>query len=245
MTMFSRLLLLMLAGFTSVSLWASPADYIFMPVVENGEKEIELKAGSAKAGDGSHENVSQLSVGYGVNDVWFTEFAVEVSKNSGADTKVEAVEFENKFLLTQPGEYPVDIGLITEFEIPTQSYNHYEFQFGPLLQTDLGKTQMNLNVIFEKQWGNEADTAVEMHYQWQAKYRWKREFEFGLQGLGEVGKWDNWEPAAEQVHLVGPAVFGKLSVGEHHAFKYNAAWLAGLSAASPDTTVRVQLEYEF
>ena len=82
-------------------------------------------------------------------------------------------------------------------------------------------------------------------YQWQAKYRWKPEFEFGAQGFGETGDVDDWAPAEQQSHKAGPAVFGKLPLGGHQAIKYNAAWLLATSKAAPDNTVRLQVEYEF
>ncbi len=40
-------------------------------------------------------------------------------------------------------------------------------------------------------------------------------FEYGLQGFGEVGKWDDWESSSDQQHKAGPAIFGKLPVGNH------------------------------
>ena len=77
------------------------------------------------------------------------------------------------------------------------------------------------------------------------KYRWLPEFEFGLQGFGEMGKWNDWAAKDEQSHRVGPAVFGKLPLGGGQAIKYNAAWLVGTSKAAPDHTLRMQVEYEF
>ena len=87
--------------------------------------------------------------------------------------------------------------------------------------------------------------ATNLHYQWQAKYRWKQEFEYGLQGLGEVGKWNHWEKQSDQVHNAGPAVFGKLGLGNRQAIRYNAAWLFGTSTAAPNHTVRLQVEFEY
>lgn len=71
------------------------------------------------------------------------------------------------------------------------------------------------------------------------------QFEFGLQCFGETGKWDHWASANEQLHRVGPAIFGKIPVGNHQAIKYNLAWLIGSTDATPDHTLRTQIEYEF
>ena len=81
--------------------------------------------------------------------------------------------------------------------------------------------------------------------QFQTKYRYKKEFEFGIQGFGEVGEWDNWKQSNLQNHRWGPAVFGKIGLDNLTKIKYNAAILYGVSSAAPDHTYRMQLEYEF
>jgi hypothetical protein len=40
-------------------------------------------------------------------------------------------------------------------------------------------------------------------------------------------------------------VFGKLPIEGRRAIRYNAALLFGLTRASPDQTLRMQVEYEF
>ena len=105
--------------------------------------------------------------------------------------------------------------------------------------------QLNGNVLFEKKFDADTSSSTEMGYQWQVKYRLKPAFEYGLQGFGEMGKWNDWEPADEQSHKAGPAIFGKTRLTQQAAICYNAAWLFGLSDAAPDNTVRFQVELEF
>ena len=103
--------------------------------------------------------------------------------------------------------------------------------------------------MFERKFGpKDADDvhySTEIGYQWQIKYRWLQAFEFGAQGFGEMGRWDNWDQSALQNHRLGPAVFGKVGVGTGQAIRYNAAMLFGASDAAPDHTFRMQVEYEF
>ena len=70
-------------------------------------------------------------------------------------------------------------------------------------------------------------------------------FEYGLQGFGGTGPWNDWDASDDQSHKVGPAIFGRFAAGGHQAIKYNAAWLFGVSDAAPDNTFRMQVEYEF
>ena len=225
---------------------AGPADYVYTPLVEQGEKEIDFKFGTAKEQDGSHTNVTSLGFGYGATDYWFTELYLKRESEAGEGLTIG--EWENKFQLTETGKYAVDVGLITEIEAPlSNSKEPWELKVGPLFQTEFGKLQLNGNVLFERKIGRDDDEThiTEMGYQWQVKYRLQPTFEFGAQGFGEMGEWDHWEDASEQNHRMGPAVFGKIALGNKQAIKYNAAWLFGVSDAAADNTFRMQVEYEF
>ena len=225
---------------------AGPADYVFTPIVEAGEKEVDFKYGTAKAPDGTRKTVYSLGFGYGATDYWFTELYLKRELQGG--DSLSLLEWENKFQLTETGKYPIDVGLITEIEAPLNNGKApWELKFGPLFQTEFGKLQLNANVLFETKIGgaDEERHFTELGYQWQAKYRLKPAFEFGLQGIGEVGEWKHWDNADEQAHRIGPAVFGKFNIGQKQAIKYNAALLLGLSDATPNSTFRMQVEYEF
>ena len=150
---------------------------------------------------------------------------------------------------TESGKNPIEGGFITGFEAPTSNKNEpYGFKFGPLFQTEFGKLQLNANVLFERKFGpNDPDESrfTEMGYQWQVKYRLQPSLELGMQGMGEMGQWNDWISTSEQNHRFGPAIFGKVPVGNKQAIKYNAAWLLGVSDAAPNNTFRMQVEYEF
>ncbi|MBC7787214.1 MAG: hypothetical protein H7Z18_07170 [Methylophilaceae bacterium] len=224
---------------------AGPADYVYTPQVEYGEREIDFKTGTGKVSGEDREHVTSLGFGYGATEYWFTELYLK--RETAGDDGISIVEFENKFQLTETGKYPIDIGLITEIEAPLQNGNPYEFKFGPLFQTDFGKVQLNANVLFERTFGGGKDQEhiTEAGYQWQVKYRWKPQLEFGAQGIGEVGKWDHWDDSDNQKHRIGPAIFGKIALDNHHAIRYNAAWLIGVSDGAENSTLRAQVEYEF
>jgi hypothetical protein len=239
-------LMLCLGAFYIGNASAGPADYVYMPAVEYGEREIDFKFGTAKQQDGTRATVSSLGFGYGATEYWFTELYLK-REHEGSEGLTLA-EWENKFQLTETGKYAVDVGLITEIEAPlSNSKEPWEFKIGPLFQTEFGKLQLNGNLLFERKFGGDGDDhhITEIGYQWQAKYRWKSVFEFGLQGMGEMGEWDHWERSSEQNHRVGPAVFGKFALGQKQAIKYNAALLYGVSEFAPDHTFRLQAEYEF
>jgi hypothetical protein len=249
MTHLARLLGAAALGLPIVSL-AGPSDYVYTPRVEYGEREIDLKAGAAKLQDAPvRESAASLGFGLGATQRWFTEAYVKYEKESGAGAKYDAFEWENKFQLTEPNQYAVDVGLVTEVEIPRERREEgYELKVGPLFQGDAGPVRWNANLLFERVFrGRSGEPRVtEMGYQLQARYALDRAFEVGAQAFGEMGRWNHWEPAHEQNHRVGPAVFGKVKLGEgREAIRYNAAWLHGVTDGAPKDTLRVQAEYEF
>jgi hypothetical protein len=226
--------------------WAGPADYVYTPTVEEGEREIDLKFGMTdrRAGDDPKAQTS-LGFGYGATSWWFTEIYGKWNHNAETGTRFDAVEWENKFQLTETGKYPIDLGVLLEIERPKDRSEGYEFRYGPLLQTEFDKVQLNLNLLLSRYVKTDNPQVTEFHYQWQAKYRWQPALEFGVQGFGDLGRWDHWSPSDEQVHKVGPALFGKIGLGGRQAVRYNVGWLIGASDAAAHNTLRTQIEYEF
>ena len=53
---------------------AGPADYVYTPNVEYGEREIDFKIGTAKSSGQDRDSAASLGFGYGVTERWFTEF---------------------------------------------------------------------------------------------------------------------------------------------------------------------------
>lgn len=235
-------LTLLLTGFFSHTALAGVADYVYVPNVEYGEKEIDFKTGTAKLANGKRAQVSSIGVGYGVTEYWFTE--VYFKHEREGDEGLSIGEWENKFQLTETGKYPVDLGLTVEIEAPLNKNQSYELKLAPMLQTNFDKIQLNGNLTFESTFGP-GQKPMQLGYQWQAKYRWKPQFEFGLQGFGDMGKWNDWDATDAQDHRMGPAIFGKIGLGVKQAIKYNAALLLGTSAAAANRTFRMQVEYEF
>ncbi len=228
-----------------VMLRAAPIDNVISPIVEQGEKEIEFKWGAEKRKDMSSGTATSLGFGLGVNSWWATELAAKWKREPGASNAFDAVEWENRFQLTETGKYPVDVGFLLEIERPKDRTEGYELTYGPLLQTEWGAVQGNLNLLWQKHVRASEPFETELHYQVQLKYRASERFEWGAQGFGSFGRWDKWAPSSEQEHKFGPAIFGKIRVGTKQAIKYNAAILFGTNDASPRTTFRLQTEYEF
>ena len=225
---------------------AGPADYVYTPNVEQGEREIDFKLGSAKARDGTRESATSIGFGYGVNAWWFTELYAKVKRETPERWRFDAIEWENKFQLTETGKYPVDLGVLVELERPQDRSEGWELRFGPLFQAELTPSIVgNVNLLFGRHYRSETPSPMSMDYQWQLRYRLKPEFEVGAQGFGSLGPWRDWLLSSQQEHKAGPAIFGKVKLAGRQAIKYNAAWLVGANSNTPRNTLRLQTEFEF
>ena len=244
-----RLLGAIALGLPAISL-AGVEDYVRVPSVEYGEREIDFKFGTGKDKDeagGGRSSAAALGFGWGVTPWWFTEAYVKYEKNPSERTKYDAWEFENKFQLTEPNKYFADVGLFVELEVPRDRNEGYELAWGPLVQFYTGDAQWNVNPVFERVLRSKDGEPhfTELGYQLQVRYPIRgNDFAIGAQAFGDLGKWNDWEPRDEQSHAIGPAIFGRVKLGGREQIKYNAAWLFGSNAALRNT-FRLQAEYEF
>ena len=229
---------------------ADADEYVQVPAVEYGEREIDFKYGTRKF-DGTHERESagSIGLGWGATPWWFTEAYFKYHKEAGDRTRYDELEWENKFQLTETNKYPVDVSALVEIEVPrAREEGQYIVKAGPLFQWDTGPLRWNTNIFLERAFRSRTQEPheTELQYQAQVAYRLKNGMDVGVQAFGDLGKWNDWLTKDEQSHRIGPAVFGKVKLGEgRQAIRWNAAWLFGASKAAADNALRVQAEYEF
>ncbi len=230
----------------SLAARADPNDYVLSPSVTEGEYELDLKFGSSSHGDDLDKaSAVALGLGYGLTPHWYTEFVVQYSREGSAHLAFDTPEWENIFQVSEPGEWPIDLGIVTELEKPRDSSEGWKVRIGPLMQRELGRFEINLNLLLRRAFASPLDHLTRLDYQFQVKYRYRESFEYGLQALSDLGPLDPESKTYKQLHRAGPAVFGKIALGNRRALKYNAGVLFGTTNNSYDHTVRAQIEYEF
>ena len=222
---------------------ADPANKVYLPTVEQGEWELELRGGWQKwrNHDDDRERQVIVDVGYGFTSWWKSELAVGVTRLPDTSTRLDEIEWENIFALTEPGQYWLDVGLFAELA-HDRAEGRNAVAIGPIFQKEFGPLQANVNLFFERQLGAHAEPGAEINYAWQVKWRGNPRFEPGIQGFGTLGRSNDF--AHETEHKIGPAFFGQVVLGARHKIKYDAAVLFGLNRNTPDTTIRFNLEYE-
>jgi hypothetical protein len=223
---------------------ASTGYYLVTTYPDAGQRTIDFKYWNAKPDGRPPRSAPELGFGYNVNSRWFTEVMAEWFQRSPGSNHLSALEWQNDFMLTQ-GEYPIDLALHTKVERAQDGSGAMGVEYGPVMQTEFGRTQLNLNLFFERAFRTGQAETTQMKYQWQVKYRWIEKLQFGVQGFGEVGEWNNWLPRAQQSHRAGPALLGYWDLGGGHAWKYEAAYLIGKNSARNAKSVTMRIQYVF
>ncbi|MBP8098770.1 MAG: hypothetical protein KAY03_05590, partial [Arenimonas sp.] len=156
--------------FASAGAIAGPANKVYLPTVEKGETEFELRSGYREYNNADDEYATVFAIGYGVTNNWKTEIAVEYEGETGQGGKMEAVEWENIVVLTEQGKHWVDVGLFLEYE-HTFADGPDELKIGPMFMKEFSRTIANLNLILERKIGDDAGSDVDLDYNWQLKWR--------------------------------------------------------------------------
>ncbi len=223
---------------------AYPGYYLVSVYDNQGEKSLDFRYWTIKYPSRPATIWPELGIGYGVTSRWYTElFASYVGSNS-SDLNLDTLNWQNDYLLTQ-GQYPFDLALHSNLARAHDIQEGYTLDFGPALQTEVGRLQLNGNLFLERTLRSEDNGTTQLQYQWQAKYRWRTALEFGLQGFGELGDWDHWAPRNRQSHRIGPVFAGRLPTGASQAVKYQVSYLTGKIYGRHGNMLSLRLQYVF
>lgn len=235
----------LLAGATFIS-FSAPAhatDKVYAPYVDKGEFELEWRGGydfdDNEDKDGAWKQ--KLAVGYGITDYWFSEIYGELEREgeSGANTEFTAIEWENRFQLTEQGQYWLDAGILTELEYNTND-GPDKAEIKALFAKDTGKLSHIANIGAEREFGDHSGNDTEFGVSWSSRYRYRPEFEPGFEIHSDFGSLSDGSSFNEEKHRIGPVIYG--SIGH---FSYDVGYLAGVSGGAADGTLKAILEYEW
>lgn len=236
------------AFFAALPAWAGSGYYLVSLYENEGEKTIDFKSWSSFSDNRATTTVPDLGVSYMPNKTWYTEVYANWSKRGASALSASAWTWQNDFLLTH-GQYPVDLALHTSLNKNTDTSRGVDFEFGPAMQTDFDRLQVNANVFFERSYRSSQVSSMQMKYQWQGKYRWRPALEFGLLGFGELGSWSNWSSRAQQAHRLGPVISGSFRPGggsnDKTVIRYDVSCVSGKLNNRHASVVSMRLQYAF
>lgn len=223
---------------------AAHADYLklYAPRVEKGEVAAEADWNFSADHRADQDNYfSQVyALEYGATSWWKTELGAEIEKENAGSTELTNLKWENVLVPFAPGENWLDFGVYAELEKAARDNEPNTAEFKLLLEKDFGKISTIANLGTSREFGPNHSTDWSGSAALRVGYRMNKMFEPGVEyyaeaeDIGNAGTYDN------QQHLVGPVIYGK--VGN---VRYDTGILLGASSSSPDSTIKLNLEYEF
>lgn len=224
---------------------ADPGYYLVTVYEDAGKVRVDYRYWTVQRKGAPEVVWPEIGIGYNVNTRWYTELYMSYIGPSFSSSTPSTLNWQNDFLLTQ-GQWDVDVALHTNLIKGQASAANDAVEFGPVLQTDVGRVQLNGNLIFEKSLTPGNTAAPQLKYQWQAKYRWNQALHTGLQGFGELGTWNRWLDAGRQSHRWGPVVGGTWPLNPKQRVEYQAAYLMGsVYGGNAADMLSVRLQYVF
>lgn len=209
--------------------------------ISYGENELEYR-GFATQG---HQTGYALSASYAPTSYWNTEAYEVYHANPGGVLSASYVDLENRFQLTSPGEYWVDLGVVAEAEIAQQAGNPNGFAINPIFEKQVGYTLLTLNVPLEWQCGPNFTPGTDVSYAAKVQYLRNHFFSPAIEAFGEPGVIGRLTPTPNQTAIMGPAIYGSWFLSAKRTLNYSLAFLYGLTPASPRWTILPQIEFEF
>ena len=205
---------------------AEPGYYVVTPYDNQGLLRVDFRYWAAKPAGRTEVQWPELGLGWGINSRWTTELYVSWIGSAQAATRPDTLNWQNDVLLTQ-GEWPVDLALHTQWVQDQDSPRQQTLEWGPALQTDIGRWRLNGNVFFEQGLDPDRSSPTQLQYQWRTRYRLGPVLGVGLDGFGELGTWNHWAPKAQQNHRAGPALAGQWPLENRRSLLVQGAWLWG------------------
>lgn len=208
---------------------------IYDPYVQLLEQEVEYRSLFQWDGSPELDDRQRYSLGYGraFSDRFFGEAYLIGHQGPGDSLNLDAVELELKWQLSEQGEFDNDWGLLLELE-RDMTENRWEAGTGLILLHEWPSwvATANFSAIYE--WGEGIDEEFETRFAGQLKYRYRQALEPAIELF-----------LSQNTRALGPVLTGALKLGRRQKLHWDAGLLLGLDIDTPNTTLRIGIEYEF
>jgi hypothetical protein len=210
-------------------------DKIYHPYVQALEREVELRSSLEDGNNAVSDDRQTWRLGYGqsLGERWFGELYLISEQNSDQSMTLSKYEAEALWQATEQGEYPVDAGVLFEYE-KSRSTDSRELSTTLLLEREWGQWAgtANLRALYES--GSAIRDELEAAVALQLRYRYAQHFEPALEYYN-----------SQNIIGVGPALLGEVRLGEGRRLHWETGLIIGAGKQTPNRTLRLLLEYEF
>jgi hypothetical protein len=213
------------------------------PYVNEGIIKIDSKNRWDKDGDSTRDDARrhEMKATYGITRWWAVEVGGELGYTPGEDHSLNTVLVENLFQLTTRGAYWLDAGIKLGYERALTSGEPDELGARLLLAKNVGRTYYLTNLNFKQETGTHSNANPTGELRTLVRYNYEKHLNPGIEYYAAMNELTDMGSYDEQKHRIGPALAGKLADG----LAYDAGVIFGISDASEDTVLRLNLKYEF
>ncbi len=213
----------------------SGIDKVYHPYVRAMEREVELRASLEDGNNAVSSDRQTWRLGYGqaLGEHWFGELYLSAERNARQGLALSKYEAEALWQITEQGEYPVDAGLLLDVE-RSRDVDVTEVSGTLLLERDWGRWSGTANARFIYEYGSNIDNEPEPAIALQLRFRYRMAFEPAVEYYNAQG-----------IVGVGPVMLGDLRLGAGSRLHWEAGVIEGIGKQTPNSTVRLLLEYEF
>ncbi|MGB5325568.1 MAG: hypothetical protein WBN40_09115 [Pseudomonadales bacterium] len=207
-------------------------DKVYHPYVLPYEREVEWRLASHNTNEGNLLR-QRLGIGHSLTEYVSFEGYLIGERDEQGDFGLRSYEIEARWMLTTPGKYWADLGLL--FEVERQSdKNNWEASGAVLAEKEFGRYSLTMNSFTAFEWGEDIESEWESELRLQWRYRWIPL----LQPAIEVY-------SGEDFVGIGPGAIGILRFDGQKQLKWEAGYISEVAHAGKDNTFRIALEFEY
>jgi len=243
-----KLILFILATFSVLPVlganvvYADNDFFVYSPHVVQGQREVEIRGFGYQDGRSDLNGAGgyNISLAHAVTDWWKPEVYVgEFNRTPGGSVFSSGYEFENTMQLSAPGECWADFGLLASYVDSTQPGISSIAEFGPLLEKMSGHIDQRLNLIFTKQIGGGASSAIVFRSAYSINYNFHADMATYSPGL------EAYYRPADNAYQIGPIFSGELRTDGGNELEYSIGEVFGINSGAPSRTLLARLGYDF
>ncbi len=182
----------------------------------------------------------ELKAEYGVTDHWTPGIWADFTREPDQTVYFKDVTVDSTFQLWEPEEKWLDAAVRAQYTHNFQSGIADTVTAKLLLEKQFGQFLHRANIGALQAVGANATGGPDLSFLWSSRYLLNDHFRPGLEIQSDFGKDGQIVGSMDkQQHFVGPAAYGKIT----DDIIYRAAYLFGVSNASAQSALRLQLLY--
>jgi hypothetical protein len=231
----------------AVCLGPAHAQGINEPEVEKGQVKLEsihiIQNGFNGGAAGNTREVHSGSYIKGITEVWQVKGLIAFDRLDHEGYEAVAAVVENTFaILDAKKSGGLGLAWFTGIGVSLVDRETNAVLYGPIVRLGAGPTSLVLNPFLETTFGQHEEGTAFL-YAWQLKHEVRKGFQLGVEGFGKYP--DLGGVGGPQRHRIGPLASFEFEVADKRTLSFETGVLFGLTEATPDTTVRMQVTLTF